>query len=326
MRFTRRELGGLLGKALCVAALAPALAFAQDNRPIEWVVGYPAGGGSDAVARTMGEVMSQIIKRPIAVSNKPGAGTNIAAQYVAQSRDVGSIMFTADFATLAANPWLFAKLPYDPVNDFIPVGLLARFPMFVVVGNQVPVNNLNELAAWIKSQPQGVSYGSAGLGSPHHLMGELLKDRTGWNLVHVPYRGAGPAMQDIVGGVIPLAMVDSATAKPMLDAGRVKAIAVASPQRLASFPNVPTFAEQGIAGFEAYAWQGLVVPKGTDAAFVNQLHAALQEAFKAPAVQQRFASLALEALPGTPQQMADYARAERERWGKLIREKNIRLE
>ncbi|MFC3148194.1 Bug family tripartite tricarboxylate transporter substrate binding protein [Piscinibacterium candidicorallinum] len=318
-----RALGvAALGSLLGLGSLA---AHAQD-KPIEWVVGYAAGGGSDMVARTVAEQMSQTLKRPIIVSNRPGAATNIAADYVSKSKDIGNILFTADFATLAANPSLFAKLPYDPDRDFTPVGLLARFPMLLVVSNDVPAKNWKEFTAWANAQPQGVSYASAGLGSPHHLSTELLKQMSGLKMTHVPYRGAAPAVQDLLGGQIKVGLMDTASVQQHVNAGRLRAIGVASAQRLKNFPDVPTLIEQGVKGYEAYAWQGLVVPSSTPRETVAQLHKALQAALDTTMVKARFHTLSLEALPGTPEQMAAYVKTERERWGKLIRENGFKIE
>ncbi len=309
-----------------LALAAPLVASAQNSRPIEWVVGFAAGGGSDAVARTVAAEMTKSLGRTIIVSNKPGAATNISADYVAKSKDVGNIMLTGDFATLAANPWLFSKLPFDPVKDFTPVGMLARFPMILVVAPNVPAKNFAEFQAWAKSQPDGVSYASAGAGTPHHLSVELLRERTGLKLQHVPYRGAAPAIQDLMGGQIPVGLMDSAAVTPAITAGKLRAIGVATPARLDTMPEVPTLAEQGLAGFEAYAWQGLVVPAGTSPEVTAKLAKSLQEALESTPVKARFQALALESMPGTPQQMATYVAAERERWGKLIKANNIRLD
>jgi tripartite-type tricarboxylate transporter receptor subunit TctC len=311
---------GLLGLAASFGARA------QDTRSIEWVLGYAAGGGSDVVARTVAESMSKTLGQSIVVTNKPGAATNIAADYVAKSKDVGHVMLTADFATLAANPWLFSKLPYNPEKDFAPVGLLARFPLLLVVGPNVPAKDFKEFQAWVKSQAGGVPYASAGAGSPHHLAGELLRERTGLPLQHVPYRGAAPAVQDLMGGQIPFGLMDSASVQQHIASGKLRALGVASPARLKTMPDVPTLAEQGLAGFEAFAWQGLVVPASASPEAIARLAAALQTALDSPAVKARFDALALEALPGTPQQMAAYAKTERERWGKLIRANNIKLD
>ena len=296
------------------------------DKPLEWVFGYPAGGGSDVVARMLADSMSKSLGRSIIVTNKPGAGTNIAAEYVARSRDLGNIMFTADFATLAANPTLFSKLNYNADKDFQPVGLLVRFPMFLALSNSVPANNLREFSAWARSQQDGVNWGSAGLGSPHHLVGELFREQSGLKLTHVPYKGAAPGVQDLVGGQIPAMWLDSATAYPFIAGKKLKAIAVASPKRLTTMPEIPTLQEQGIKGFEAYAWQGLVVPTATSPEQVKKLSDALQNALGQTAIKARMQAMGLEAMPGTPAQMATFTKSEREKWGALISKIGVKLD
>ncbi len=312
----------LIGLALAGAGLA---AQAQD-KPLEWVIGYPAGGGSDVVARMLAESMSKSLGRAIIVTNKPGAGTNIAAEQVARSREPGNIMFTADFATLAANPSLFSKLKYNAEQDFQPVGLLARFPMFLAVANSVPASNLKEFSAWAKTQPEGVNWGSAGLGSPHHLIGELFRDQSGLKLTHVPYKGVAPGVQDLAGGQIPAMWLDSAAAYPFANGKRIKLLGVASPKRLSTMPEIPTLQEQGIKGFEAYAWQGLVVPAATPPEQVRKLADALQAALGQTAIKARMQAMGLEPLPGTPAQMAAYAKSERQKWGALISKIGVKLD
>jgi tripartite-type tricarboxylate transporter receptor subunit TctC len=307
-------------------ALLPLAAAAQDGKPIEWVIGYAAGGGSDIVARSLAEVMTKSLGQTLVINNKPGAATNIAAEYVARAKDPAHVMLTADFATLAANPSLFAKLPYNPDKDFAPVGMLARFPMLLVVAPNVPAKNLKEFVAWAKTNATGTNYASAGIGSPHHLAGELLRERTGLTFVHTPYRGAAPAVQDLLGGQVPFGMMDTATVQQYIVAGKLRALGVASAKRLPTMADIPTLAEQGLAGFEAYAWQGLVVPSGASPETVARLNKALLEALNATPVKARFQTLALEAMPGTPAQMAAYVKSERERWGKLIRDNNIKLD
>jgi len=310
-----------LGLALGSSALA-----AANDKPLEWVVGYAAGGGSDVVARTIAESMGTSLGRTIIINNKPGAGTNIAAEYAARSKDYGSLVFSADFATLAANPFLFSKLSYNAEKDFQPVGLLVRFPMFLVVSNQVPVSNYKEFVAWAKAQTDGVNWASAGPGSPHHLVGELFREQSGLKLTHVPYRGAAPAIADVVGGQVPAMWVDSATAYPFLNGGKLKAIGVASPQRVSTMPDVPTLNEQGLKGFEGYAWQGLVVPTGTPPEVVSSLSKALQTALNSTTVKARLQALGVEPLPGTPAQMASYAKTEREKWGRVIKQVGVKLD
>jgi tripartite-type tricarboxylate transporter receptor subunit TctC len=320
-QFSRRSVlrAGLL------AAAVPGLAFAQDSRTIEWVVGYAAGGGSDVVARTVADAMSKSLSQSIVINNKPGAATNIAAGYVANSKDHGHVMLSADFATLAVNPWLFAKLPYDPVKDFQPVGMLARFPLLLVISPKVPAKNLTEFLVWAKANGP-VAYASAGVGSPHHLAAELFRERTGLSLQHAPYRGAAPAVQDLLGGQVPFGFIDTASVQQYIAAGKLRAIGVASPARLATMPEVPTISEQGIKDFTAYAWQGLVVPTGTSPDVASRLNKALQEALNSTQVKARFQALSLESMSGTPQQMTAYVDAERERWGKVIKANSIRLD
>jgi tripartite-type tricarboxylate transporter receptor subunit TctC len=308
------------------AAVLPATVLAQDSRPIEWVVGYAAGGGSDAVARTVAEAMGKTLGQAIVINNKPGAATNIAAAYVANARDNSNVLFTADFATLAANPWLFAKLPYNADKDFIPVGMLARFPLLLVVAPNVPAKNFAEFMAWAKAQPGPVSYASAGVGSPHHLATEMLRERTGLKLQHVAYRGAAPAVQDLLGGQVPFGLIDTASVQQYVATGKLRALGVASAARLPTLPDIPTLAEQGVTDFTAFAWQGLVVPAGTPADVVAKYSKALQAALDSTPVKARFQALGLEGLPGTPQQMASYTRQERERWGKLVQSAGIKLD
>lgn len=318
---------GLLALAACALPLAAFAAY--PDKPIEWVVPYPAGGGSDVVARTLAEAIGQQLGQTVVVNNKPGAATNIGADYVAKAKADGQVILTADTATLAINPFLYARLPYSAEKDFAPVGLMARFPLILVVGAGVPVKNLAEFLAWAKQQPQGVNYASPGAGSPHHLATELFRERSGVaaaKFVHVPYRGAAPAVQDVVGGQVPFMFVDTAAGYAHIQSGKLRAIGVASPKRLANFDTIPTLAEQGMKGFEAYAWQGLVVPAATPPDVVAALNKALVSALNTTAIKARFQTLGLEAIPSTPEQMAAYARAEREKWGQVIRAGNLRAE
>lgn len=316
-------LAALAGLALSTSLMGTV--SAQD-KPVEWVVGYAAGGGSDVVARTVAEAMGKTLNRSIVVTNKPGAGTNIAAEYTARSKDLGNLVFTADFATLAANPTLFSKLNYNAERDFQPVGLLVRFPLFLVVSNSVPANNYKEFVAWAKQQPNGVNWASVGLGSPHHLVGELFREQSGLTLTHVPYKGAAPGIQDVIGGQIPAMWVESATAYPFLNGKKVKAIGVASAQRVATMPDVPTLNEQGLKGFEGYAWQGLVVPTGTPAEATAKFASALQTALNSTPVKARLQALGVEPLPGTPADMAKFSRSEREKWGAVITKVGVKLD
>jgi len=321
-------LSNSLRQSLALLAFAASAVSAQTypTRPIEWVVPYPAGGGSDVVARSLTETMGAALGQPLVINNKPGAATNIGADYVAHAKPDGYTLLTGDTATLAANPALYSKLSYSAEKDFTPIGLLARFPMILVVNPAIPVKNLTEFLAWAKTQKAGVSFATPGAGSPHHLATELFRNQTGLNLVHVPYRGAAPAVQDVAGGQLPFMFVDTASGMGFINAGRLRAIGIASPQRVKNFESIPTLNEQGLKGFEAYAWQGLVAPAGTPPDVISKLNKTLVDALNSTSVKARFQVLGLEPTPGTPAQMASYARAEREKWAQVIRTSGIKLE
>lgn len=322
----------ILAHVAAILAFTFGLAQAQaaddfpKSHPIEWVVPYAAGGGSDIVARNLQEGMSKALGQTIIINNRPGAATAIGAEYTARAKHDGYTVLSGDTATLAANPPLYPHLAYDPQRDFAPVGLMARFNMILVVNPSVPAHNMKEFMEWAKSQKDGVHYGTPGAGSPHHLATELFRARTGLNLIHVPYRGAAPAVQDVLGGQIPMMFVDSASGQQYIAAGKLRPIAVASKKRLDNMPDVPTLIESGLPDFEAYAWQGMVVPKDTPQPVIDKLNAALNEALKSPAVVEKFKAMGLETLSSTPKELDDYARAERTKWTKVIQDANIRID
>lgn len=309
---------------LAVAASASAQTY--PTRPIEWVVPYPAGGGTDVVARMLGDAMGKTLGQTIIITNKPGAATNIGADYVAHAKADGYTLLSADTGTLAANPALYSKLNYSAEKDFAPVGLMARFPMILVVNTKVPAKNLKEFIAWAKSQHDGANFATPGSGSPHHLATVLFGLQAGLKLTHIPYRGAAPAIQDVVGGQVPFMFVDTASGSSFITAGKLRPIGIASARRVKNFDTIPTLAEQGLKGFEAYAWQGLVVPAATPADIVAKLNKALVQALDSTNVKARFQSLGLEAIPSTPAQMAVYTKSERDKWGAVIRASGIKLD
>ncbi len=301
-------------------------ADAYPSKPIEWVVPYAAGGGTDIVARVLSEPMGKALGQSIIVVNKPGAATNIGADAVARAKPDGYTILTGDTGTLAANPYLYKKLSYSAEKDFAPVGLLVRFPMLLVVNSQLPVNNYAEFVEWAKQQTKGVSYGTPGAGSPHHLAIELLRSQSGLNFVHIPYRGSAPAVQDVVAGQLPFMFVDTAAGIQHVQGGKIRAIAVASPARLPTLPDVPTLDEQGLKGFEAYAWQGIVAPAATPKERVAKLSDALQSALKQADIVAKLEGMALEVTPSTAEEMDAYASAERNKWRRVIEESQITLD
>ena len=323
MNLRRRPLLALAASALALAC-APAWADTWPAKPIEWVVPYPPGGGTDVLARTLAEAMGRKLGQTLVVNNRPGAATKIGAEYVARAKADGYVLMSADTATLAANPHLYAKLGYHADKDFAPVGLTARFPMLLVVNPAVPAKNLAEFLAWAKQQ-KDVSYGTPGAGSPHHLATELFGQQTGVRLSHVAYRGAAPAVQDVVAGQVPFMFVDTASGQQFVTAGRLRAIGVASARRVAGFDTIPTLQEQGLADFEGYAWQGIVMPAGTPQDIVAKMNAALADAMASDAVKARLQMLGLEAITSSPAQMAQYAAAEHAKWGRVIQAAGIKV-
>ncbi|GGH54406.1 ABC transporter substrate-binding protein [Comamonas phosphati] len=319
----RRLLAAFL---LAPAAPLAALAAGFPERPVEWVVPYAAGGGTDVVARVLAEPMGKALGQAIVVTNKPGAATNIGADAVARAKPDGYTMLTGDTGTLAANQYLYAKLTYNAEKDFAPVGLLVRFPMLLVVNSQLPIKSYAEFQAWVKAQPSGAVYGTPGAGSPHHLAAELLRVRSGLNFIHAPYRGAAPAVQDVVAGQIPFMFVDTASGLQHVQGGKIRAIGVASPKRLSMLKDVATLDEQGLKGFEAYAWQGVVVPAATPKDRVDILAKALHSALTAPEAKARLEGMGLEITPSSPEAMSAYAHAERAKWSQVIKASNIKLD
>lgn len=320
----KREILKLLLAGLASMPLTGAWAQAND-RTVEWVHPYNAGGGSDAIARKLAEAVGKQLNRSIVVNNKPGGATNIAAAYVANSKALGNIVFTGDFATLAANPHLFNDLSYNSAKDFVSVGLYARYPILLVVSSQVPANNLEEFLKWAKANPNA-TFASSGIGSPQHLAAELFRERTGLKMTHVAYRGGAPAVLDLLAGTVSFALMDASTIVPQMKSGRLKILGVASAQRIKNLPDVPTLDEQGLKGFEAFAWQGLLVPTGTPKETVETLNKALSEVLKTKEVADYFAGIVVDPWFSSPGDMAAFVAKENARWGQIIRSQGITLQ
>lgn len=317
----RKLLGGM------ILAL-PLLATAQNfpSKPIRWLVPYAAGGGSDFLARTIGQTLSTQVGQTVVVDNKPGANTAIAAAETARSPADGYTVLSADNGTLIFNPVLYKTLSYNPVKDLAPVTLMGRFPMILVVGPSLPVTSAKDFIAKAKATPEGLNYGSAGAGSPHHLAMELLKVETGLTMTHVPYRGAAPALAEVAGGQVPTMMVDLAAGAAFIKSGKVKALAVANAKRLPQLPDVPTFAELGYKNVEAAALVGMVVPAATPADVITALNKQVVSAINEPAVHKRLSDFGVEPVGNTPAQFAELLKSETARWQKLIRDLKITLD
>jgi tripartite-type tricarboxylate transporter receptor subunit TctC len=311
--------------ALAAASQARAQA-AYPNQPIRWVVPYPAGGGTDALARTLAETLRGQLGQQLLVDNRPGASTNIGGEMVARAKPDGYTVMSADNAILAFNEHLFGKLPFNPEKDFSYIGAIARFPLALVVHPDFQARTVADFIAHVKANPGKVNYASPGNGSPHHLAMELFKNRTGTFITHIPYRGAAPAMQDVIGGQVPCMFLDLAAGLPVIQSGKVRALAIGSAKRAPSLPNVPTLAEAGVRNAEVYAFQGLLGPAGLPADIVMRLNTELNKALAAPAVQKRLTDFGMEALPGTPAQFLALAREESRRWGPVIKAAGVKLD
>ncbi|MCG2594833.1 tripartite tricarboxylate transporter substrate binding protein [Ramlibacter sp. XY19] len=315
--------------AASAAALAAPASMAQSNwpeQPIRWVVPYPAGGGTDVIARTLAEALRPALGQQVLVDNRPGAATNIGGDLVAHAKPDGLTVLSADNAILAFNEHLFGKLPFDPEKDFSYLGAIGRFPLALVVKPDFPAKTLQEFVAYVKARPGQVNYASPGNGSPHHLAMELFKNKTGTFITHIPYRGMAPALQDVMGGQVPCMFLDLAGGLPVMQSGKVRVLAIGSAKRAASLPNVPTLAEAGVAGVEVYAFQGVLGPAGLPDAIVTRFNGELNKALASAAVQKRAADFGMEMLPGTPAQFKAMARAESRRWGAIIKAAGVKLD
>lgn len=317
--------GGLLGTRALAQTAAPGPS-GWPRQSIRWLVPYPPGGGTDVLARTVAEAMRPALGQPIVIENKPGASTNIAAHQVATARADGYTLMSADNAVLAFNEHLFRKLPFEPARDFSHIGGISRFPLVLVVNPAFPVQTVAQLLERAQAQPGGIHYASPGNGSPHHLAMELFKQRTGAQLTHVPYKGAAPAVADVMGGQVPCMFLDLAAGLPLMQTGKVRPLASGSAQRLAALPQVPTLAEAGVSGAEVYAFQGVLGPAGIPTAVVERLNAELNRALASPAVALRLKELGMDALAGSPTQFYTQAREESRRWGEIIQRAGVQLD
>lgn len=309
--------------AVAIAAAALALtgaAGAQDypNQPVKVVVPFPAGGGTDGLARWFGKGLEAKLGQPFVIENRAGSGTTIGAAFVARSAADGYTIMLGTSSTYAIAPNVYKKVPFDPGKDFAPIALVAEVPFVLVVHPSLPVKSVKELVALVKSKPGAMSYASAGIGTQHHVNAELLKTLTGIQMTHVPYRGGGPALSDVVAGHVPIYFGDVSTVMPLARAGKVRALALTIAQRLDAFPDVPTMHEAGITNYNASAWQAFVAPAGTPAAIVTRLNRALVEVVKSPETQKRFFQLGLRPLTSTPDELGAFMKSERVRWGKVV--------
>jgi tripartite-type tricarboxylate transporter receptor subunit TctC len=317
------------GFCAAIAGLWFGVAAAQQaypTKPIRFIVTFPPGGSSDLIARALAPALSDRLRQPVLVENKPGAGGNIGLDLVAKAAPDGYTMGLGAAGALAANVSLYAKMPYDPVKDFTPVSNVAFVPFFLIAHPSLPANNLQELVALAGAKPGQLMLGYGGNGTAMHLSGELFKLMAKVQLVNVPYKGSGPAAVDTVSGQLPLAIVDVASAIAQVKAGRLKALAVTSRARVSAAPDVPTFAESGLPDYEATGWFGVVMPAGTPADIVGRMNAELVTALKRQEIRERVLAAGAEASPSTPEEFGALIRSEIVKWGEVVRASGAKAE
>jgi len=315
----------LLLALLCALPLVAA-AQAYPSKPIRFVVPYPAGGPLDTVARLLGQKVSESVKQPVIVENKAGAGGNIGADAVAKSPADGYTILMGAVATHAINPTLYAHIPYDPVRDFIPVTHVASTPNVLVVNPSVPAANVKEFIAYAKANPGKLNFGSGSTGSAGHLAGELFKTQAGVEMTHVPYKGAAPAMNDLIGGQIQLMFDNLASALGQVRAGRVRALAVTTAKRTSLAPDLPTIAESGLPGFDINTWFGIFAPANTPREIVDRLHDEFARALGATDVREKMLALGAEPAGSRPDEFASYIRGEAEKYARVIKASGARAD
>ena len=314
----RRLLGAALLAAASLVSFAAACA-AYPDKPIHFVVPYPAGGPLDAVARLLAQKVSDRLKQPVVVDNKPGAGGNIGADLVAKSAPDGYTLLMGAVATHAINPTLYASIPYDAQKDFIAVTQIASTPNVLVVNPSLPVHDVKEFIAYAKANPGKLNFGSGSTGSAGHLAGELFKSMAGVQMTHIPYKGAAPAMNDLIGGQIQLMFDNLASSLAQVKAGKIRALAVTTAKRTPLAPDLPTIAESGLAGFDINTWFGLFVPANTPHEIVSLLHDEFVRALHEPDVREKMTAMGAEPVGNTPEQFAAYIRSEGQKYARIIK-------
>jgi tripartite-type tricarboxylate transporter receptor subunit TctC len=315
--------------ALFAAAWPLAAASAQSvypSRPIRLIVPYPPGGPTDIIGRLTSEVLTKRLGQTVVVDNRGGAATAIGAEMAAHAPADGYTLLVSSETTFAVTPALRSKVAYHPERDFAPISMLTTQPYVLAVTPALPANSVSQLIAYAKSNPGKLSYGSAGLGSANHLAGEMFRNAAGIDTVHVPYKGNGPAITDLMSGQIAYMVGSISSLFPHAAAGKLRLVAIAAAKRSPTAPDVPTFAESGMPGYQVNGWNGIVAPQGTPAAVVKKLNAEIVAGFNAPDVLERLRKQSIESAVGAPEQMAQHIRTELARYSKLIKTIGLKVD
>jgi tripartite-type tricarboxylate transporter receptor subunit TctC len=313
---------------VALATLVSGAVFGQGypTRPIRMLVPFSAGAGvTDIMARLVGQHLSAGLGQPVVIENRPGAGGIPGMEAASKAAPDGYTLLMTN-VILAVNSYLYPKLPYDPVKDFTPVTLVNTAPLMLVVHPTVAAKSVKELIAYAKAHPGELTFGSGGVGSTPHLSGELLKSLSGIDALHVPYKGGAPALNDLIGGQLSFMIENVPGTMPFVKSGKLRALAVTSPQRSPLEPTLPTMAEAGVPGYEVVGWNGIVAMSGTPPEIVARLHAEVAKILRSPEVKQKMVALGAQPVGSTPDEFAAFIKAEMARWGKIIKEKGIRSE
>jgi tripartite-type tricarboxylate transporter receptor subunit TctC len=313
---------------LAACGLVAASAFAQSypNKPVRMIVGFPPGGGTDVVARVIGAKLSEWWGQAVAVENRPGATGTIGADAVAKSAPDGYTLIMGHVNSHAIAPNLFAKLPYDPIKDFAAVSYVGYVPNVLAVHPSVPARSVKELVALAKGKPGQLNYASSGNGSTQHLAGEMFKQLTGTSIVHVPYKGSGDAIKDLLAGVVAMNFDTMPPVLPHIQAGKLRGLAISTPKRLAQLSDVPTFEEEGIRGFDVTNWYGVMAPGGTPREIVTKLNSDINKAMQVPEVRARLEAVGTQLKEQSAAEFEGFMKAEVAKYAKLIKDANIRIE
>jgi tripartite-type tricarboxylate transporter receptor subunit TctC len=322
----RRTLSALLLAALGLATSAGALAQGYPAKPIRLVVPFTPGGVTDTSGRLIAEQLSKRLGQQVIVDNKPGASGNIGTQMVAAAEADGHTLLLGFDGTLVTNPHVFPKVGFDSLKDFAPIGKIGDAVLILVAHPGLPAKSLKDVIALSKTQAGGLSYGTSGTGGTPHIAGELLKQRTGANLTHIPYKGGGQAMTDVLGGNIPLVYTAIAGAIPHVKSGKLHPVAVSSARRATSLPDVPTFIENGVSDFESNSWVALLAPARTPKAILDKLNSELNAVLNDPEVRERLNGMGIAATPGTPEKFGEEMKRDLARYGQVVKAANIKAE
>ncbi len=321
-----RHVCAFMCAAVTIGAHTSVAAQAYPQKPVRLVVGVPAGGTTDVVARLVGQKLGEQLAQQVVIENRGGAGGNIGAELVAKAPPDGYTLFLATIGTMTINPSLYSRMPFDTLRDFAAISQLTSMPQLLVVHPSVPVKSVKELIAYAKSRPGQLNFASGGAGTAIHLAGELFKTMAGVEMVHVAYKGSAPAMTDLIGGQVTVMFDQILTALPHVQSGKLRALGVTTEQRSPAAPQIPTIAEAALPGYAVTTWHGLLAPAGTPREIVNRLSSETARALQSPDIRDRFAAQGVDPIASTPEQFAAMMKSELEKWRKVIAAAGTRID